>query len=135
VGIEGSMNATGKIAVIAAIAVALSLSLPGIFESANATTKSKARTKFTVHPKNTVRSKRGGRGYGFLPGYRQPPDLTDWRTPRRAAGPEVRYWSPYDGELRYGWGWPGYYRGRWNGGSFGPCWTSTPIGMMPTCGQ
>ena len=26
------------------------------------------------------------------------------------------------------------YGFRWNGGSFGPCWTSTPIGLMWNCG-
>ena len=37
--------------------------------------------------------------------------------------------------LLRGWGGAGVYRGRWNGGSFGPCYASTPIGMMWTCGQ
>jgi hypothetical protein len=31
----------------------------------------------------------------------------------------LHYWS--GGQLRYGWGGPGFYHGRWNGGSFGPC--------------
>jgi hypothetical protein len=79
-------------------------------------------------------SKRLWRGYGFLPGYRPPPDNLDPRKPgARKVRYEQRYWR--DGQLLYGWGYPGYFRGRWNGGSFGPCWTSTPIGMMPTCGQ
>jgi len=84
------------------------------------------------------------RGYGFLPGYRQPPDLTDWRlrssrhrTAYRSYEPRYWYYQPYSGhaQLRYGWGYPGVYHGRWNGGSFGPCWTQTPIGMMWNCGQ
>jgi hypothetical protein len=29
---------------------------------------------------------------------------------------------------------PGFYRGRNNGGSFGPCWTWTPIGRAWNCG-
>jgi hypothetical protein len=86
--------------------------------------------------KITVRPKRPWRGYGFLPGYR--PSLAESqgvpvfgpRRPRR----EVRY-IDYYGNVRYGWGPPRYYRGRWNAGSFGPCWTSTPIGLMWTCGQ
>jgi hypothetical protein len=76
--------------------------------------------------------------YGFLPGYRQPPALSDWRErsplyggPRRRS--ELRFWE--DGAWRYGWGGPGYYRGTWNGGSFGPCWTQTPIGPMWNCGN
>jgi hypothetical protein len=93
----------------------------------------KTRSKITVYPKG-----RHWHGYGFLPGYRQPPALTDWRAQNRIseyrALTEGRYYDWY-GEPHYGWGRPGYYRGRFNGGSFGPCWTSTPIGMMPTCGQ
>jgi hypothetical protein len=52
-------------------------------------------------------------GYGFLPGY--PP------------APRV---DPYQG---YWYGGPGFYRGRWNGGGFGPCWTKTPIGPINNC--
>ncbi len=29
---------------------------------------------------------------------------------------------------------PGFFHGRYNGGSFGPCWTWTPIGLMWNCG-
>ena len=125
------MTRTSKAALIAA--VAMSLLLPNTIDGAAAAKKPGARTKFTVHPKYTVHSKPRQRGYGFLPGYRQPPDLTDWRTPRTPDQPEIRYW--YDGQIRYGWGRPRFYHGRWNGGSFGPCWTYTPIGMMWNCGQ
>jgi hypothetical protein len=98
-------------------------------------TKPQARTKITVKKRWT--------GYGFLPGYRQPPALTDWRAQNRISAwralHEPRYLAiyPYSGnaQLRYGWGEPGIYRGRWNGGSFGPCWTQTPIGMIWNCGQ
>ena len=64
-------------------------------------------------------------GYGFLPGYHQPPNPA-----------EVHYGAPnylYGGG-RYYFGEPGFFRGRWNGGSFGPCWTHTPIGLMWNCG-
>lgn len=76
--------------------------------------------------------------YGFLPGYRQPAPLSDWRdrSPRYGGGDfdvSPRYWS--GGEWRYGWGYPRFYRGRWNGGTFGPCWTQTPIGPMWNCGR
>ena len=50
-------------------------------------------------------------------------------SPRR----EPRYINLYTGQVQYGWGGPRYFRGQWNGGSFGPCWTYTPIGMMPNC--
>ena len=80
-------------------------------------------------PKITVRKKSRGSGYGFLPGY--PP------TPRERAQrqrPEIRYYT-WDGRAYYGWGGPGFYRGQYNGGSMGPCWTSTPIGMIWNCGR
>jgi hypothetical protein len=99
-------------------------------------TDGKRQLRVTVHPKYPPKHR--WRGYGFLPGYRQPPDLADWRD--RSAGHgggyepyELRYWS--GGEFRYGWGRPGFYRGQWNGGSFGPCWTRTPIGMIWNCGM
>ena len=75
-------------------------------------------------------------GYGFLPGYHQPPDN---RVPTYTAKPSGHripayipsYW--YNGG-RYYFGNPGFFHGRYNGGSFGPCWTSTPIGLMWNCG-
>ena len=39
----------------------------------------------------------------------------------------------YDGDWHY-LGRPGFYGGRYNGGSFGPCWTRTPIGPVWNCG-
>jgi hypothetical protein len=57
-------------------------------------------------------------GYGFLPGY-VPPEQFDALRAR-----------PYG----YWYGYPGFYKGRWNGGGFGPCWTQTPIGNMWNCG-
>jgi hypothetical protein len=60
-------------------------------------------------------------GYGFLPGYRTPERIESdeaWNRPRV-------YW----------YGGPGFYRGRWNGGGFGPCWTQTPIGNVWNCGR
>jgi hypothetical protein len=60
-------------------------------------------------------------GYGFLPGYR-PPEQIQLERSFQPRGPS--YW----------YGGPGFYRGRWNGGGFGPCWTHTPIGPMWNCG-
>jgi len=96
----------------------------------------KRHPRVIVYPKYPV-AKSSGR-YGFLPGYRQPPGLTEWRDrdPRYGGPPrrwQPRFWS--GGEWRYGWGYPGYYRGRWNGGTFGPCWTQTPIGQVWNCGM
>jgi hypothetical protein len=59
-------------------------------------------------------------GYGFLPGY-EPPDVVAWR-------------NRFERRPGYWWGGPRYYRGRWNGGGFGPCWTQTPIGPHWNCG-
>jgi hypothetical protein len=61
----------------------------------------------------------GRHGYGFLPGY-EPPEVVETRRKFERRG----YW----------WGGPRFYRGRWNGGGFGPCWTQTPIGMHWNCG-
>ena len=58
--------------------------------------------------------------YGFLPGY-EPPEVIEWQR-TRARRPTFWY------------GGPGFYRGRWNGGGFGPCWTPTPIGPHWNCG-
>jgi hypothetical protein len=75
-------------------------------------------------------------GYGFLPGYHQPlSNSTPIYGPRGAARglPDYSptYW--YNGDEYY-FGHPGFYRGRYNGGSFGPCWTWTPIGPIWNCG-
>jgi hypothetical protein len=110
------------------LGLVLCLALPAATDPASATTRARIR----VHPT------RPWHGYGFLPGYHQPPALTDWRAQNDIsayrAQTDWRYYG-WNGEPHYGFGYPGYYRGRYNGGSFGPCWTSTPIGMMPTCGQ
>jgi len=71
-----------------------------------------------VQPVQPVHKKRPAgphwHGYGDLPGY--PPIHLD----NRSQG----YW----------YGGPQFYRGRWNGGGFGPCWTKTPIGPVWNCG-
>ena len=60
-------------------------------------------------------------GYGFLPGYRTPEQIED----DEARHPNRVWW----------YGGPRFYRGRWNGGGFGPCWTQTPIGNVWNCGR
>ena len=85
-------------------------------------------------------------GYGFLPGYHQPPNnsrpaYTQKAAVLRAALRNQRPWyiDPvpvyyrYNGDWHY-FGRPGFYGGRFNGGSFGPCWTRTPIGPIWNCG-
>jgi hypothetical protein len=96
-----------------------------------------------VHKRPT----RGWHGYGFLPGYQQPlsnslPVFMQKDGLRRLAIRERRPWYidrvpryvGYDGELHYV-GRPGFYAGRYNGGSLGPCWTQTPIGPSWNCGR
>jgi hypothetical protein len=87
-------------------------------------------------------------GYGFLPGYHQPlsnslPLFKQEPSVLRMARRERRHWyidpTPYyygyDGNQYY-FGRPGFDGGggRYNGGSYGPCWTRTPIGPVWNCG-
>jgi hypothetical protein len=79
------------------------------------------------HPPHKHRYSNNGSvpGYGFLPGVRTPRQIERDRARRYyASGP---HW--------YGPAIPGFYRGRWNGGGFGPCYTLTPIGYQWTCGR
>jgi hypothetical protein len=84
-------------------------------------------------------------GYGFLPGYQQPPNNSLPLYAQKAAGRSTRERRPwyidpvggyygYDGN-RYYFGRPGFDGGgHYNGGSFGPCYTRTPIGPVWNCG-
>src|SRR5271155_4633657 len=65
-------------------------------------------------------------GYGFLPGYHQPPNnsVPTYGPINGTPTYPPSYWY---GGGRYYFGNPGFLHGRYNGGSFGPCWTSTPI--------
>ena len=75
-------------------------------------------------------------GYGFLPGYHQPANNTRPVFGAKGAARGLPDYTPsywYHGDRHY-FGRPGFYRGRYNGGSIGPCWTQTPIGPIWNCG-
>jgi hypothetical protein len=76
------------------------------------------------------------RGYGFLPGYHQPPNNNvPVYGAKGAIGGSPDYVPSYwYGGGHYYFDHPGFFGGRYNGGSFGPCWTWTPIGPMWNCG-
>jgi hypothetical protein len=97
------------------VALAAALTLPA---RAAVSTETGARAPAT-HKRHAVRR---WHGYGFLPGYVPP----EQEPPRRD------YWTH---SPTWWYGGPGFYRGRWNGGGFGPCWTQTPIGPMWNCGR
>ena len=94
------------------IAVAASLMLAGASDAAPKHKQRQVKHQVTRH----------WHSYGFLPGYR-PPQRIAWER-ARPRGP-IYYWDAR----------AGFYRGRWNGGGFGPCWERTPIGPMWTCGR
>jgi hypothetical protein len=123
-----------RIASFAAIAAALVLPQEAFAKSGDR----KRGTRIVVYAKPTPKY-RGGPS-GFLPGYRQPLPIGEWRdrAPRFGGGDfsrDRRYINMYTGRVSYGWGSPRFYRGQWNGGSFGPCYTRTPIGPMWNCGM
>ena len=105
---------------VLAVAVVLT---PAAF-AAPAEQPAAAAHKRIVHKKRPVT--RHWHGYGFLPGYR-PPEVV--------ARERWEHYERIDGPHYYGPAWPRFYRGRWNGGGFGPCYTQTPIGYMWNCGQ
>jgi hypothetical protein len=133
------------------IAVAASLSLPTTASAAPADGKQDSAIPATqmdaaapdkpgnkdakVHTQSkrvAARAARRWKGYGFLPGYRPPLPNNDPSFDPHYLTSRGAYWS---GGRGYWWfSRPGFYHGRWNGGGLGPCWKSTPIGMMWICG-
>lgn len=122
--------------------VAMLIAAPQVASRAYATPTSEAQpsaktitTSQTAKAKKKHVAKRVPKGVGFLPGYRTPEQIErdrhkeiqrERRAYYRAGGPRIAYW-------RYPQ--PQFYRGRWNGGDFGPCWTHTPIGYQWNCGR
>jgi hypothetical protein len=101
---------------VIAIAITLSLISPALA----------APIKHPPHKRHYT-TNRSVPGYGFLPGVRMPQQIERDRARRYYAnGPRYRYYGP---------AYPRFYRGQWNGGGFGPCYTQTPIGYMWNCGR
>lgn len=105
-----------KLSGLIAVAMVLALGSAGVAAPVH---------KHTAAPHKKRHITRQWHGYGFLPGYR-PPYVVE----RERA---EHYWE--SGPHYYGPAWPRFYRGRWNGGGFGPCYTQTPIGYMWNCGN
>lgn len=84
-----------------------------------------ARVSRQAKRKRSTAAARHRSKYGFLPGYRPPEVIEEERA-------RARY---ENGPRWYGLAVPGFYRGRWNGGGFGPCYTYTPIGYVWNCGR
>lgn len=79
-------------------------------------------------------------GLGYLPGFGPKGVYTDaprgrlYGQPYSATGYSLPPFYTWEGD-RYYPGRPRFSGGRWNGGSFGPCYTQTPIGPMWNCGK
>ena len=89
---KGRMMPIVKKLLIAAMAASLLLPTTAVAKLSDG----KRQLRVTVHPKYSPKHR--WRGYGFLPGYRQPPDLADWRDRSVRHGGlrepyELRYWS------------------------------------------
>lgn len=90
---------------------------------------------------------KGWQGFGYLPGYRQPlnnsvPLFMQKKAVLKMAKRDQQHWYIDPTPKYYNWtngnwqypGRPGFYGGRYNGGSIGPCYTRTPIGAVWNCG-
>ena len=115
-GISVMGSDSGFLAVAVIFAVAAFLLWPAAVSAGSTHEK----RPMSAPPPHAGEGQGGRRGYGFLPGY-EPPEVIEWR---RARARRPTFW----------YGGPGFYRGRWNGGGFGPCWTPSPIGPHWNCG-
>jgi hypothetical protein len=124
------MRRNVMLAVVAAAAISLTTATfaEAVVAEANGTSASAKRHA----AKRSAGKRRNGYGpYGFLPGVRSPEYIAAQRRATRDPG-FGWYGSHYYG---YPVGVAGFYHGQWNGGSFGPCWTRTPMGMVWNCGR
>jgi hypothetical protein len=125
-----------------ALASAVFMALPAAAEPATPAAGSAQVTRPAVTKRVAAKRaaqrtlRRGPQSYGFLPGYEPPPDNNrpDYRRNARSVYADGRFVT-WRGDVYYGWGRPGYVHGRWNGGSIGPCYTQTPIGLVWNCGR
>jgi hypothetical protein len=119
-----------RLASVAALAATVLLT-PAAINAADTKDRTASKRPHAAHkrPRLTVRR---WHGYGFLPGYRPPEEIARERAEEARHRPQIYVYGDWmDNPLEQ----PRFSHGRWNGGGFGPCWTSTPIGMMWNCGQ
>jgi hypothetical protein len=123
----------GKLMLAVVAAAALSLAMPTAAEAVVGEAMVKgASAQKKQYAKRSAGKRRSGYGpYGFLPGVRSPEYIAAQGRATRDPG-FGWYGSRYYG---YPVGVAGFYHGQWNGGSFGPCWTRTPMGMVWNCGR
>jgi hypothetical protein len=116
-----------------AILFALAIGAPTFASPALADTS--AQTPPKKKPAVTRHTAKHAKRWATPPGYRTPAQIErahrdriqrDRRAYYRAGGQRIYYWSDPN---------PRFYRGQWNGGSFGPCYTWTPIGAVWNCGK
>jgi hypothetical protein len=127
---SGSVVAKSAAAVLA---IAMALGWPAVASAQTGAASRAHPVKSKKRPTVVIRP-----GYGFLPGYE--PQLPNSIPAPYGYGYHFsgsrypRYWDWW-GRRHYGYGSPGFYRGRYNGGSIGPCYTQTPIGPVWNCGR
>jgi hypothetical protein len=111
------------------LAITCALAAPAFADTSAQTTPPKKKPAVTRHTAKHVKR------WATPPGYRTPAQIErkrhaeiqrDRRAYYRAGGQRIYYWSDPN---------PRFYRGQWNGGSFGPCYTWTPIGAVWNCGK
>jgi len=115
-----------------AAAVAMSLAIPTVAEAVVAEPRGKSVSVKKSGATRSAGKRRSGYGpYGFLPGVRSPEYIAAQQ--RAVRDPGFGWYGPH----YYGYpvGVAGFYHGQWNGGSFGPCWTRSPVGMVWNCGR
>jgi hypothetical protein len=137
--------------IVAGLALSFSLTLTPVAALSSAQAKPAPKHATAAHKSKHVTAKHRTRhvtrhitirkrGLGYLPGfgpkgvYADAPRERLYGQPYSATGYSLPPFYTWDGDRYYA-GRPRFSGGRWNGGSFGPCYTQTPIGPMWNCGK